>query len=194
VALAYVGETLFDGLADDWFDARTLYDIRDLDRSGSVVGFESTYYDNGNGWLDDAERDEDADGLTNQMEASGCLSRRGWWDKVYDKESPYYLDLVGTRLDEADSDGDGIRDGADDQDHDDVPNMMECSRQDATHLPLDAKPAVADPPAGRPAKGFLNPFNPCLPHMRSRSCNRHPSLDSPWAPFNAQDKYYYVYN
>ena len=32
------------------------------------------------------------------------------------------------RLDDEDSDGDGVRDGADDQDHDDVPNVMECSR------------------------------------------------------------------
>jgi hypothetical protein len=195
VGLSYVGDTLFDGQADEWFEPRTLFDIRDLDRSGSVAGFEPTYYDrNGNSWLDDSERDEDADGLTNQSEASGCLSRRGWWDKVYDKETPYYLDLAGTRLDDPDSDGDGIRDGADDQDHDDVPNLMECSRQDATHLAFDPKPAIADPPPGRPAEGFLNPFNPCLPHLKSRACNRHPSLDNPWAPFNSQDKYYYVYN
>ena len=38
----------------------------------------------------------------------------------------YYLDYAGTRLDDADTDGDGMRDGADDQDHDDVPNVMEC--------------------------------------------------------------------
>jgi hypothetical protein len=194
VALSYVGDSIFDGLADDWFEGRTMFDIRDLDRSGSVSGFEPTYYDNGNGWLDDSERDEDADGLTNHMEAGGCLSRRGWWDSLYDKETPYYLDLAGTRLDDADTDGDGVRDGADDQDHDDVPNMMECSRQDATHLPLDPRPPLGPPPAGRPAKGFLNPFNPCLPHQRSRTCNRHPGIDGAWAPYGANDQYYFVWN
>jgi hypothetical protein len=190
----------------NWYTSRTAFDIRDFNRSGAVEatpnGFaraaEATYYDtNNDGWLSDEERDEDADGLTNFMETRGCMLR-SYWDKLYDKETPYYLSYSGTRLDDGDSDGDGVRDGADDQDHDDLPNMMECSRQMANPQPGDARPALADPPAGRLSppqdRGFLNPYNPCLPSPTSRSCNQHPSLDKPWAPFSAQDKYYYIWN
>ena len=35
---------------------------------------------------------------------------------------------------QADSDGDGVLDGADDQDHDDIPNVMEMSRNAASGL------------------------------------------------------------
>ena len=112
----------------EWWEARTSYDIRDMDRSGAVSAAESTYYDNGNGLLDDAERDEDADGLDNQWEASGCMSGQKYWSGVYTKETKYYLSFSGTDLVDADTDGDGVLDGADDQDHDDIPNVMECSR------------------------------------------------------------------
>ena len=36
---------------------------------------------------------------------------------------------AGTDLVDADTDGDGVRDGADDQDHDDIPNIMELQPQ-----------------------------------------------------------------
>ena len=71
---------------------------------------------------------------------------------------------------DADTDGDGVRDGADDQDHDDVPNVMELSRIAASGLD-DRKPGFLctrghRPPDGLPppdAYGRVNPFNPCLP-------------------------------
>jgi hypothetical protein len=190
-----------------WFTARTSYDIRDFNRSGGApttvpVGFsdtaEATYYDdNYDGWLSDDERDEDADGLTNFAETRGCMNRN-YWDKLYDKETAYYLAYAGTRHDDGDSDGDGVRDGADDSDHDDLPNVMECSRNLVSNLQYDARPSQSDPPASRLAMpevlGFVNPFNPCLPSVTSRSCNQHPSLDAPWAPYKASDKYYFVWN
>jgi hypothetical protein len=190
------GSTMRDPAAAEWFTARTLYDIRDLDRSGTLDPslHEETYHDrNGNGWLNDAERDEDADGLSNVDETRMCMSR-AYWDKLYDKETPYYIDsYAGTRLDDPDTDGDGIRDGADDQDHDDVPNLMECSRSAALGgIANDTKPLGT--PRVLAVQGFMNPFNPCLPHWKSRACNRYPTLDSPWAPFNADDKYFYVLN
>ena len=87
-------------------------------------------------------------------------------------------------LDDADTDGDGVLDGADDQDHDDVPNVMECSRVLAAAIDdnadgiLDEDAASVTLPragvAGRPelpASGFVNVFNPCLPHYESRSCS-----------------------
>jgi hypothetical protein len=92
--------------------------------------------------------------------------------------------------------GDGVRDGADDSDHDDLPNLMECSRSLATGLGLDPR-SLPEPPVGRLASypnGFLNPFNPCLPSWTSRSCNQHPVIDAAWAPFATGDKYYYVWN
>ena len=50
-------------------------------------------------------------------------------------EAPYPVAYAGTNLVDADTDGDGVRDGADDQDHDDIPNIMELSRNAASgHL------------------------------------------------------------
>jgi len=192
----------------NWFDARSSFDIRDVNRSGAVESApngaawaaETTYYDRGSdGRLSDDERDEDADGLSNFDETRGCLGSQEYWTKLYDKETKYYLSYIGTRLDDADSDGDGVRDGADDIDHDDLPNLMECSRTMVTALDLDPRPAIGDPPAGRMTdvslrRGFVNPFNPCLPSTKSRSCPSHVALDGGWAPFVASDKYFHVWN
>ena len=42
--------------------------------------------------------------------------------------------------------------------------------------------------------GFVNPFNPCLPHIKSRTCKRLVPTDTPWAPFNPEDEYYLIRN
>jgi hypothetical protein len=207
VALANLGTTGYPNAVPDWLNATwTMYDIRDFDRSGDAVD-EQHYYDyNQNGYLDDAERDEDADGLPNQWEASGCLTR-AYWDGVYSNETPYYLganEYGRLNLADPDSDGDGVLDGADDQDHDDVPNVMECSRsmaygKVAGHYVQD-DPADADiAPPGRPWKAWVNPFNPCLPHPGSRTCKTYVQVGSggkKWAPFNPDeaDKYYFIFN
>jgi hypothetical protein len=172
-----------------------------MDRSGGpLAAREVTYYDRDqNGWLDDAERDEDADGLTNQAEGTGCM-KRGLWDALYDKETPYYLAFGGTRLVDEDSDGDGIRDGADDQDRDDVPNIMECSRVLALNVAgTDPKDFIPANPPWRQWKGFVNPFNPCLPHPRSRTCKQYVEVGTDtdaWAPYNDEEygEYYLVKN
>ena len=187
----------------DWFGPRNVYDIRNADRSAGVettpnvpgIPAEETYYDqNHDTRLSDEERDEDADGLTNFDEGHGCMVSQDYWTKLYDKEPAYYLSYSGTALDNPDSDGDGVRDGADDQDHDDLPNLMECSRMLAADIAMDA-PSVTTPPPGRPAEGFVNPFNPCLPSTTSRSCNQHPALAGGWAPYagDAAD-FYFVRN
>ena len=201
VELADVGVNWFD-------DARVPRDIRDMNRNGTVEtdpngaawAAEETYYDIGDdGKLSDDERDEDADGLSNFDETRGCTGSQDYWTKLYEKETKYYLAYSGTRLDDPDTDGDLVRDGADDIDHDDLPNMMECSRTMVTTLDLDPRPAIGDPPADRTTdvnirRGFVNPFNPCLPSKKSRSCPPYVSLDGGWAPFVAQDKYFYVWN
>jgi IPT/TIG domain len=202
VHLADIGVDFADPQGN-WFDARQPFDIRNMDRKNGVSADEQFYFDFGSGirdgWLDDSERDEDADGLSNYHETLGCMSR-GLWDKLFSKESPYPLTYAATRLDDADSDGDGIRDGADDQDHDDIPNIMECNRVLAAGIDdnadgrLDEDPRNAQSPrATINASGFVNPFNPCLPHYRSRAC-RDIVTGTPWAPFNADDKYYFIWD
>ena len=188
-------------LMPDAFGARIVRDIRDMDRSGGLLDtWEVNYYDRDwNGWLDDGERDEDADGLTNQMESTGCMNRN-LWNQLYDKESPYYLEYPGTQLDDADSDGDTVRDGADDQDHDDVPNIMECSRSLAnTASGIDPKDFLPANPPWRLWRVFVNPFNPCLPHPKSRTCKQYVEVgtdDKEWAPYNEDEygEYYLIKN
>jgi hypothetical protein len=182
------------GAQADWWEPRTSFDIRNMDRVGNdPVGPELTYYDwDRTGVLSDSERDEDADGLSNWAETRGCMTS-GYWAAWYDKETPYYITYAGTRLDVADSDGDGVRDGADDQDHDDVPNVMECSRVLASGLAAD-EPGEEQGDETRPWKGFVNPFNPCLPHVKSRTCKRIIPVDNAWAPFNPEDEYYLIWD
>ena len=77
-----------------------------------------------------------------------------------------------------DTDGDGVLDGADDSDFDDIPNVMELSRNAASGFDdtdgIDCKPRK-DPPLPpdfhhENEYGRVNPFNPCLPDVRSRTC------------------------
>ena len=113
---------------------------------------EFDYFDlDGDGWLSDDERDEDADGLTNYDETHGRMTP-GVLAAATDSESRYPSTYAGTKLDDADTDGDGVRDGADDQDHDDLPNMMELSRFAASQLlerHRHGKRCTIDPHASR---------------------------------------------
>jgi hypothetical protein len=137
-----------------------------------------------NGWLADDERDEDGDGLTNYDETHGRMTPEYWGTK-YPRETGYVIHYEKTDVADADTDGDGVLDGADDQDHDDVPNLQELSRIQATGRPLD--PADLDVSLGNPNPGYgrVNPFNPCLPFAGSRTCPTHPPIgDGAWAPFD----------
>jgi hypothetical protein len=70
--------------------------------------------------------------------------------------------------------------------------MMECSRVLALGVP---GPDPVDEEQGDPTrewKGFVNPFNPCLPHRKSRTCKVIIPFDNAWAPFNPEDEYYLV--
>jgi hypothetical protein len=169
---------------------RNNYGLFDVDRSGDESNSELNYFDyDGDGYLSDDERDEDADGLTNFDEAHGRMLPE-YWSACYSMEKPYYVPYAGTSLADADSDGDGVLDGADDQDHDDIPNIMELSRYAASHY-FDGKGSCTpiddlDPKAPRhpDAYGRVNPFNPCLPAVWSRTCNRHPAFGEAGAPFD----------
>ena len=176
------------------------YDLRDANRSGNVdpgrpAGYhyrEATYYDfDVDGWLSDNERDEDADGLTNYDESHGRMTA-AYWTSCYDEEDPYRIGYQGTNLLDTDTDGDNVRDGADDQDHDDIPNVMELSRNAASGLDDEDPAAFCKPRQGLPsppdthhpdAYGRVNPMNPCLPAVWSRTCERHPT-EATGAPFD----------
>jgi hypothetical protein len=161
---------------------RNPYGLFDVDRQGGEEDAELYYNDtDGNGFLSDDERDEDADGLTNYQESHGWMLP-GHWASCYE-EVPYPIEYAGTDMADADSDGDTVRDGADDQDHDDVPNLHELSRIRASSGLDDTNGSechVSDALATLPTKtnhpdayGRVNPFNPCLPSRYSRTCARY---------------------
>jgi hypothetical protein len=176
-------------------------DLFDVDRSGGAptstpTGFQETselqYWDlRPNGWVSDDERDEDADGLTNYDEAIGPLSGQDWWTACYTAEGKFPIQYAGTKAFDGDSDGDGILDGADDQDFDDIPNLMERSRNMAGNTPVQ-KGCGATPAAesAGPAKTWVNPFNPCLPDPGSVTCPAHPEIAVAYPPFQDQWKKY----
>ncbi len=208
-----------------WYDAstRVAYDIRDVNHNGTVDGDgrdgylsgEATIYDkDSDGFLSDDERDEDADGLTNLDELRGRMSS-AQWAKCYASvnEKPYPVEYAGTDLVDRDSDGDGVIDGADDQDHDDIPNIMELSRNmasgeadwdahDGTCVISDA--IVLEGPDGPDADsnpdpledyhadvyGRVNPFNPCLPYTWSRTCARGVEFGAEFAPFDGSTNWF----
>jgi hypothetical protein len=179
---------------------RNSYGLLDMDRDGDETAVvesgylrsETTYYDfRSDNRLSDDERDEDADGLTNYDETHGRMTPE-YWAACYAAEAPFGLAYLGTDVVDPDTDGDGVRDGADDQDHDDIPNLMELSRNAASGL-WDAEPQGCKPAAGLPTPpathhpdtyGRVNPFNPCLPAVWSRTCTLHPGFSSTSAPFD----------
>jgi hypothetical protein len=183
-------------------------DLFDFDLDPATPEADLHYDLDGSGFLADHERDEDADGMINFDENTG-RTQAGWWSSCYAAEKPYYITYTDTDLADPDTDGDGVRDGADDQDHDDFPNVMELSRvaasvhDDREYLgpkPLDCVLDQAiedgfedvDPPWPwhENAYGRVNPFNPCLPVTHSRTCNRFPSFDQKWAPFDESPNWF----
>jgi IPT/TIG domain len=115
----------------------------------------------GEGYLSDDEKDFDGDGLANNVEFNWLLTKAYW--KAFNSdagEGNYELrpfnDLDPT---DPDSDGDGILDGADDQDSDGWSNVAEQYRH---------------PTYATGFHGYMvNPFNPCLPDYHSPTCTRY---------------------
>ena len=136
----------------------------------------------GDGKLSDDERDVDADGLSNYDETHGRM-HPGWWDayiqafaaglpadvKYVESKYPGPDYLVPSFVD-ADSDGDGIKDGADDQDHDGYTNAFEVDRPDDWFTTYVSTSHAGSNPLAR-----VQPFNPCKP-VYSSMCHSHPPL------------------
>ena len=128
------------------------------------------------GCLDDSERDEDGDYLTNFDETHGAFSTPDWWLGAYDQEHPYSETYTGTNWLVADSDNNGVIDGLDDADHDDFLNVEEVTRGPMSH--------TASTNFLSRAGLWVEPFNPCLPSVESRSCKTTLLLDmAAWTPF-----------
>lgn len=115
-------------------------------------------------WTDD-ERDADADGLNNYVEAAGP-GRFSWWEAYMTKANvdPWPDSYFGTfserpfadlEADDPDADGDTLLDGEDDQDNDDILNFEEMYDIEALYGPDSRR---------------KNAFNPCAPDGESRTC------------------------
>ncbi len=132
----------------------------------------------GDGVLSDGERDADGDGLGNWDEIRGRFTE-DWWvaalDDPVESKYPGAFDFLdnndlpnGDAHVDPDIDGDGVLDGADDQDHDGLPNQFEIRRPaDWVDDAITGFPTAANPWA------YVNPFNPCKP-FNSERCHEHP--------------------
>jgi hypothetical protein len=172
----------------------------DFNHDGTVDDYEFGYQDlNGDGILSDDERDIDGDGLSNYDEFHGRMTPEYWAEQYLD-EVPYtaWVPFAASDPLNADSDGDGIVDGLDDQDDDGFINVQELSR-------FAAQVTGNRTPAGSPPwrlYGQVNPFNPCLPATSvfdsvlnpgstfSPDCMRHPPIGAGPAPFDQSSPKY----
>ena len=138
----------------------------------------------GDGLLSDDERDGDGDGLTNWDEADMGRMDQDWWDAMHDgknnapceKETRYPLEYPGVAIFDPDSDGDGVKDGDDDQDHDGLSNAFEVARPGnwCSIWGLEYENSF---PFTAPANPWarVQPYNPCKP-VRSATCHLHPDF------------------
>jgi hypothetical protein len=131
----------------------------------------------GDGFLSDEEKDVDGDGLANWDETHGRM-RQGWWVAKYNgTNGPLETKYHGRTFAEPsfvdrDSDGDGVLDGADDQDGDGHANADEVTRPSdwqTTYV------STTHPGTNRYAR--VQPFNPCKP-INSDACHNSPPFDA----------------
>jgi len=129
----------------------------------------------GHGCLSDDERDEDGDFLSNAQELNTMMSGASYVQTLF--EEPAFKTLWdGTDPMDSDTDGDGIVDGMDDQDHDDFWNVEEIKRG------TKSAPDGAD--SGSRTGLWVDPYNPCLPARWSRTCPVALLLGgTAWRPF-----------
>jgi len=122
------------------------------------------------GNLTDDERDADTDGLSNMVEYN-TTGTQNWWEKgpYKDEKKYFWRSFADPSPIDPDSDGDGVLDGADDQDADGYDNYTEMEFNYRQGL-------------------YVQPFNPCLPDPYALTCSRYVPLDSGsiYPPFDAK--------
>jgi len=175
------GQATYDVNGDGVIDGNDTWGFVDLDQDGNFTSGEYVSWFNytGQSFLADDEKDIDGDGLSNYDEAHGPLSGPNWWlvDAISKNDGTYPIPYVGTNWLDRDSDGDGLPDGSDDQDHDGYTNIEE-----------DYSLYVAGPfmayAASHNAPINVHAFNPCMPNTMSPACTRHPVVGqyAPWKP------------
>jgi len=164
---------------------------------GSYVDAATTplgWMNEGGCYLRDDEKDIDGDGLSNYTEQHGPLLAQSWWLTYVPKAGNFPIPYAGTNWLDRDSDGDGIPDGADDQDHDGYTNIEESlpigdPKDDVNQARSVWAWPAADEPAGVSNRHpNIDAFNPCLPNSLSPTCPRHPigGSQAAYAPFADQ--------
>ena len=131
----------------------------------------------GDGVLTDDERDVDGDGLGN-VEEIRLRATEGYYP--FEDPGCKYLhkpmlpvSFAGLDYLNWDTDGDGVWDGDDDQDHDDVSNVDEIvPPYRACSVPGLFPEGGTVAPDGDGHPRMRNPYNPCVPY-RSRTCARY---------------------
>ena len=153
------------------------YSDGNQDTGGPTAANGSLLDMNNDGVLTDDEKDADNDGLGNWDESHGRMTAK-WWAGVFISEAPFAGQVTEAAMvmgelsmTDPDTDGDGLVDGADDQDQDGYTNLDELDR----HYTIVGGKNL-----------WINPFNPCLPDPTSRACTLHPPHGSPWAPFGPE--------
>lgn len=135
----------------------------------------------GDGCLNDGERDEDGDFLSNFDEVAGELTGPGYLATLTE-EPAFPVPFAATDFLTADSDGDGRVDGKDDQDNDDFWNVEE--------LVAFRGPSSASPDGDSLDRSglWVHVYNPCLPAIYSRTCPTGiPLTGSVWRPFSRDE-------
>jgi hypothetical protein len=144
------------------------------------------------GCLSDDERDEDGDFLSNGDEFNRMMTGPEYVLAVFE-EPAFKTTYIGTDPLDPDTDGDDIVDGMDDQDFDDFWNVEEIKRGAESsvevQVPDDSdpdtepeEPTTAD--TGKRWGLWVDPYNPCLPAIYSRTCPRGVLInETPWRPF-----------
>jgi len=176
------GQATYDVNGDGAIDGNDTWGFVDANQNGAYnagTDIPSWFNYSGQPFLTDDEKDIDGDGLSNYDEAHGPLSGPDWWlqDAISKNDGTYYIPYVGTNWLDRDSDGDGLPDGADDQDHDGYTNIEE---EYGLYI---AGPFMSWASANNSVVN-VHAFNPCMPNTMSPACTRHPVVGqyAPWKP------------